>query len=418
MHNFLISTVDFGSKKISASVGKGSEGEFDIIGTKSIQSDGIEKGFIVDIDKCKEAFNEVMDKVKLQTNEVLNDIYVGISSKALRITEANVKVTLNDNKVRGKDIKRAINKCKFNVELLDGEEVVDTIINYYMVDEKVIYEDVIGWRGNSLSLNASVIIGPKNELSKFKEVVKDSGYTFKGFIVNIISGRNIFLQGKKSMGVKVLVDVGASNIDISIFRNGVLKYISNIPLGGNNLTRDLSICAEVSMTEAENIKTILSGNYETLYKDESVDDILDIGSGKISKTLFYEVVNARLEEVLNYINEELKNTSFCEGMCSIIIYGNGISYYENIVELVKNNIDFNTIIADNNYLGMKKTSNVTSLSIVKEVFDRLYLFESESKEELKKTEIEVNAEEIIEKEVNEGKSGLFGKIKRIIREII
>lgn len=418
MQEVLISTVDFGSKKISASAGKSSDGEFDIIGTKCIPSDGIEKGFIVDIDKCKESFKEVMDKLKLQTNENLKDIYVGISSKGLRITEANVKITLNNGKVRGKDIKRALNKCKFNVDLLEGEEVVDTIINYYMVDDKIVYDEVVGWIGNSLSIDASVIIGQSKELSKFTQVVNDSGYKFKGFIVNIIAGRNIFIQGKKSMGVKVLVDVGASTTDISIFRNGVLKYIGNIPLGGNNLTRDLSICGEFSMTEAERIKTILSSNFETIYKDDTVDDVMDIGSSKVSKSLYYEVINARLDEVLNYINKELKNTSFCEGMCSIIIYGNGITYYENIVELVKNNIDFNTIIANSDYLGMKKTSNVTSLSIIKEVFDRFFLFESESKEDLKETETEVKDEAIIENEMIETKSGLIEKLKRFIREII
>ena len=418
MQEVLISTVDFGSKKISASAGKSSDGEFDIIGTKCIPSDGIEKGFIVDIDKCKESFKEVMDKLKLQTNENLKDIYVGISSKGLRVTEANVKITLNNGKVRGKDIKRALNKCKFNVDLLEGEEVVDTIINYYMVDDKIVYDEVVGWIGNSLSIDASVIIGQSKELSKFTQVVNDSGYKFKGFIVNIIAGRNIFIQGKKSMGVKVLVDVGASTTDISIFRNGVLKYIGNIPLGGNNLTRDLSICGEFSMTEAERIKTILSSNFETIYKDDTVDDVMDIGSSKVSKSLYYEVINARLDEVLNYINKELKNTSFCEGMCSIIIYGNGITYYENIVELVKNNIDFNTIIANSDYLGMKKTSNVTSLSIIKEVFDRFFLFESESKEDLKETETEVKDEAIIENEMIETKSGLIEKLKRFIREII
>ena len=172
------------------------------------------------------------------------------------------------------------------------------------------------------------------------------------------------------------------------------------------------------MTEAERIKTILSSNFETIYKDDTVDDVMDIGSSKVSKSLYYEVINARLDEVLNYINKELKNTSFCEGMCSIIIYGNGITYYENIVELVKNNIDFNTIIANSDYLGMKKTSNVTSLSIIKEVFDRFFLFESESKEDLKETETEVKDEAIIENEMIETKSGLIEKLKRFIREII
>ena len=61
MKEFLVSTVDFGSSKISASMGKGFADEFDIIGTKNISSRGIEKGLIVNKYECKKAFVEVMD---------------------------------------------------------------------------------------------------------------------------------------------------------------------------------------------------------------------------------------------------------------------------------------------------------------------------------------------------------------------
>jgi cell division protein FtsA len=130
------------------------------------------------------------------------------------------------------------------------------------------------------------------------------------------------------------------------------------------------------MLEAENIKTINSANYQSIYNDKTSDDLIQIGTSKISKTLFYEVTNARLEEILKYVNSEVKNTSFCEGLCSIIIYGDGIIYYENIQDLVKEHIENKSVVATSEYLGMKATANITSLAGIKEIFERVQLLYS------------------------------------------
>lgn len=423
MQEISISTVDFGSSKISASIGQSGDEEFDILATLSVPSRGIEKGLMVDDAKCREDFNKLMDKLKLKSNVQVEDIYVGISNRNLRLTESNVKVSLNAGKVRGKDIKKALTKAKYNINLLDGEEVVDVIINYYILDEKIIYEDIVGWLGNNLEINVSVILGPSIELSKFRSVIQESGYNFKGYIVNSIATRKLFLQGKKLMGVKVLADIGAGVSDISIFRNGVLKYIGCIQLGGNNLTKDLSICGNLSFAEAENVKNILSNDYITIFNDESRDENLEIGNTNISKELFYEVVKARLEEILSYINSDIKNTSFCEGVCSIIVYGNGITYYEKISELIKEQFDMNLILADKNYLQMKDTSNLVSLSLLKEVFDRINLYNKEvsninqmmNQDNKKSDYIEMNNP--IEGE-REEKTGLISRIKKKIRDFV
>lgn len=426
MQGKLVSTIDVGSIKISASLGKALESEeFDVLSVVSVPSKGVKKGFIVDKEKCKESFKEVIKKLLNKVNEELQDIYIGISNRGLRITETTVKVPISNNGIiRGKDIKKALTKSKYNITLLDGETVVDNIINYYTVDDKIVYDNVVGMMGQTLGVNISVIVGPYKELQVFKDIVVECGYNFKGFVVNNIAGRSIFIQGKKIMGVKILVDSGAGTTDIAIFRNGVLKYISSLNLGGNNLTNDLAICGELPKSEAENIKCILSPNYETLYNDDSVEDIMEIGTTKISKKLFYEVINARLDEIFKYVNSDIKNTSFCDGMCSIILYGNGLINYENINRIISEKIGIKTTIADSKYLGMKDTSNITSLAILKEVFDRLFLFNSEIKDINKESYLEDLKNEKddnnnIDKVVDEKKkSGIISKIKRIIREYI
>jgi cell division protein FtsA len=186
-------------------------------------------------------------------------------------------------------------------------------------------------------------------------------------------------------------------------------------VGGNNVTKDLAICGKFSVGEAENIKLICSSNYENIYKDESIEDIVDIGTSKVSKTLFYEVTKARLEELLKIVNDGLKNTSYYRGICSIIIYGDGISYYQNIFDLVKKN----TKIITKDYLGMKNSFNVTSLAIVKDVFDNLKLLSENSTEIEEKIEVEYLLNEMKdEKSFEKTKGGiLISKLKSFLKDI-
>ncbi len=418
MHELLISAVDFGSHKISASIGIENEDDIDILGTISIPSIGMNKGYIKEEESVKESFIEVIRSLEQRSNKGISGVYCGISSRGLRISEANVSINLSEGKVRGIDIKKAM-ESNLEYSLLDGEEIVDTIINYYTLDGKILYENLLGYRGKRLAINLTLVIGPKDELDKFKNIITESGYEFKGFIVNSIAAKNIFLQNKRLMGVKVIVDVGADTTDIAIFRNGILQYIKSIKIAGNNITKDISICGKLSIEESENIKKILASKYETMYNDSEIKDELQIGATKISKELFYEVTRARIEEIIKYVNNEIKNTSFCEGMCSIIIYGDGITYYENIAKIAKDQIDKNITIADNKYLQMKNTANISSLAIVKEVFERSKI----TARDPLKDEFEISIKEknnieydIYENEEEEEK-GFFAKIKGFIREI-
>ena len=426
MQDFLITIVDFGSKKFSASLGKEAEGDIDIIGTATLGSIGVEKGFIVDETKSMEILTAVIEKLEERTKESITEIYAGISSRGIRLTETSISIKLNEGRVRGKDIKSALIGSSKKVNLVDGEEIVDTLINYYNIDGNIVCEDVVGLRGDVLTLNLSVLIGPSNELAKYKNIINQAGYKLKGFIVNVVNARNIFLQGKASMGVKVIVDIGAGTTDLAIFKDGILKYIKCIPVGGNNVTKDLSICGGFSMSQAENIKNIYSSNYQSLYMDETTNDLIEIGTVTTSAKLFYEVTSARLEEILKYVNSEIKNTSFCEGLCSIIIYGDGIIYYENIDKLAKEHIEKKTVIATSDFLGMKNTANITSLAGLKEIFERIQLIYTnsnkvESQQEHKEKDYNQYEEEINldNKRLNskDKSKGIVEKIRNFIRGI-
>ncbi|WP_294156463.1 cell division FtsA domain-containing protein [uncultured Clostridium sp.] len=371
----IITAIDLGSKKLSATIAvKDKNDELEILYTKSSKSSGIEKGIITDIVKCREALEKLLKELEEKTKRDIKNITVGISSRELRITETTVKIDLKDGKVTKESLSYGLNKAKNNFALSSEETIIDEIINFYIINNQVVYKDILNCKADSLEMNLTLIIGNKKEINKYYELFKDTKYVLSDIKSNIVTGKQIFLNEKKYDGETVLVDIGAGEIDLAVFDNAsILKCMSSIPVGGNNISNDMAICGEFSFLEADNIKKIYSSNYKTLYKDNSIPDEIEVGTVKVSKELFYEVTNARIEEILNHIHIELKKTGHYDRICSIILYGDALSYFEDISEIVRKIFKIKIKIVKDVDLGIKNSENITSLALVKEVYDRLIL---------------------------------------------
>lgn len=373
MQQEIIASVDFGSKKLSASIAtKNQDEEIEILGVKSCKSLGIEKGILKDIEKCRKSVSNLLKDLEDKTGKTIQGVSIGISSRKIRVAEITVRLTLEEEKVRSKDIVEALKKGQKSITIGNDESIIDVLINFYILDGKVIHKDILNCKGKDLELNLTLVIAQTKEIEKYYELFEGTKYKIQFFKLNIFSGKQVFLNEKNSIGDIVLVDIGAGNIDIALFSNGIPRYINNIPLGGNNISNDLAICGDCSFLEAENIKKTYSSKYKNIYNNESIEDI-KVGTTEISKKLFYEVTNARIEEILNHINKELKNTGHYDRICSIILYGDGLSYFEDINEIVNNIFGIKTKVITKTDLGIKNSENITSLAIVKEVYDRLSL---------------------------------------------
>ena len=376
MQQDVITSLDFGSKKLSATIAFKAKEELEILGVKSCKSVGIEKGLLTDIEKCREVVRNLLSELEEKTKKEIKDIAIGISSNKVRISETTVAIDLNEEKVTSEDIRKVLKMGKKSITISSEESVVDILINFYILDGVVIHRDVINWKGRRLELNLTLVIAETKEIEKYYELFKETKYDVQFIKLNVLAGKQIFLNEKNTIGNIALVDIGAGITDIALFNDGITKSLSNIPIGGNNITNDLAVCGDFSFLEADNMKKIYSSNYKALYLDNSLQDEIEVGTIKVSKKLFYEVADARIEEILNHINTKLKNTGHYNRICSIILYGDGLTYFEDINEIVRKIFKIKTKVIRKNDLGIKNSENITSLAIAKEVYDRLILLEN------------------------------------------
>lgn len=378
MQQDIITSLDFGSRKLSAAIAFKGKEDLEILGVKSCKSVGIEKGLLTDIEKCREIVIKLLSELEEKTNKEIKDVAIGISSNKVRISETTVAIDLSGETVTSEDIRKALKKAKKSITISSDESIVDILINFYILDGVVVHRDLINWKGKRLELNLTLVITESKEIEKYHELFKETKYRIQFVKLNILAGKQVFLNEKNSIGNIALVDIGAGITDIALFNNGITKTLSSIPIGGNNITNDLAICGEFSFLEAENMKKIYSSNYKALYLDSSLEDEIEVGTTKVSKKLFYEVADARIEEILNHINAKLKNTGHYDRICSIILYGDGVTYFEDINEIVRKIFKIKTKVIRKNDLGIKNSENITSLAIAKEVYDRLILLEDKN----------------------------------------
>lgn len=410
MKNLIITSVDIGSSNISCTVAEVKEDNIlEIINSISEPSEGIKLGVVKDFHK----FNNCLEKVLLNVKKVflknIEELYVGLNNSGMRVTEAEYLIKFKKQIVVNEiHIKKIIEETKSKSALLEEEEIIDTIVNFFVVDKKSVYSNIIGWRATVIGVNVTQVIGKKKYMNGIRDVFKSLGYKIKGFKINCISVRSMILTNENKLGERILGEVGGENINIAVFTNGIVKDIFNLQLGGENITKDIATCCNYPRSEAERIKKILSSNYKTIYNDNDRDKKIKIGSCNVDKELFYLVVNARIKEILNFIKISLKNTGYFYDVSSIILFGAGMNSFEDINEHTRAIMGKKTNYLTKKLIGMQNSSLFNSLAIVKEVHNELKLVYGDNvtlyngKKEVKKIIDEIN---------------LLTKVKKILLEI-
>ncbi|WP_297631816.1 cell division FtsA domain-containing protein [uncultured Clostridium sp.] len=424
MQEFLITAVDIGTQKISASIGIGEKGkDVEILGSSCVNVRGVEGGNIVNIDKCKIYFEEALSKLEEQTGKRINEIYMGLPST--HAVHYNVPAQMVvDGVIKAKDIKKIIDEVKEKIEASQGYEIIDIVIDYYKLDGKNSLNTVVGKQGVILELNLSVIQVKSEILDTYRKLCKGTKYQIKGFLLNQIALRKIFLNEEILKEKVALIEFGDSLTELSVYKNKELKLLESLALGGKNITSDLSICLALSSFESEDVKKEFSDKYKTAMNDRGSKNVIIRGK-QVDKELFYKVCEARIEEILNYVKNELKKASHYDDICSIILCGDAITNFEGINKVVHQSFNGKKIMmVTKSDFGMQNISNITSLAIVKEVHDKLELIYEEIlnfTREFKLQETEENnkkneVEEDLQKRESENKS-IIRKFKNFLGDM-
>jgi cell division protein FtsA len=248
-----IAALDIGTTKVCALVGRrDAYGRLEILGTGKVESEGVMRGVVSNIEKTVRAISEARRLAEEASGTTFDTVHVGIAGQHIKSLQHR-GMMMRDNaqsEISQRDIDRLISDVH-KLVLPPGDKILHVIPQEYTVDNEQGITDPIGMSGSKLEANFHIITGQITASNNIHRCVDRAGLEMASVTLEpIASAASVLYEDEKQAGV-ALVDIGGGTTDITIFQDGIIRHTAVIPFGGNVITKDIKAGCTVMEHHAE-----------------------------------------------------------------------------------------------------------------------------------------------------------------------
>ena len=332
--------VDIGTDKVTSIMARvGSEGELKVLGTGVVTSQGMQKGRIENILEVQEAVRTSMEEAQRYIGDAAPaDVYTSVTGSHLSSLNTKEVVENPDDvgDISGKLLDRLLRGSFPDVG--PDQEVLHVIPIGYHVDGMSGIRNPVGLHGNLVEVEAHVVMGDSVTLKNTVKAIEAGKASVKSMVLHSLASAESTLTGdERELGV-VLADIGGGTTDIVIYRQGQPWYSAVIPVGGSQLTKDLSVALKTPLYMTEEMK-IKWGSVmpETIPADEKVVIPSFQGQPKhsLSRRILCDPLNARMMELIKLIVLKVRQSGLREFPTGGIVLTGGGAEMTGLTDLVQ-----------------------------------------------------------------------------------
>lgn len=330
-----IAGLDIGTTKVSVVIGIPKDDTIDIVGLGTAPNQGLKKGVVVNIEQTTEAILQAREEAELMSGLELDDVWVGVAGSHIKSFDSKGMVAVRDKEISANDIKRVVEAAKA-VAVPGDREVIHVLPREYRVDDQDGILDPIGMSGVRLESSVHIVTAGKTAIQNLIKCTERAKLRVAGLVLEqYASSLGVLTEDEKQLGV-ALVDIGGGSSDIVILTQGAIAYTGSVPLGGMHITNDIAVGLRTPHSSAELLKKKYGCAMASLVNAEESIEVEGVG-GRRERTVLRqhlcEVIEPRVEEILNYINNEIHKSGLANMMGSGIVMTGGGSLLDGIVEL-------------------------------------------------------------------------------------
>ena len=326
----IIVGIDIGTSKVCTVVGEVNNFvQIEIICNTSYKCSGLKKGKIINEEEISLSIAKTIKDAEDETNLKINSAYVTIQGKYVTIVQNSITKEVKDkySGISVRDVQNAIIQVK-DIDIPDGETLIDIVPDKITLDDGTVVTDPVGNLSSSFTISAQVILAEKEFVRQLNTVFKKAGLEIDGIVPITLAERNLILDKNELHDNIMLLDIGAGNTDIGVFEGTTFVYTNSIPVGGDNITNDISLVLNISEEEADKLKRQYGLALKS-FIDNDNDIILNTSKDNnrnriIKSSELIEIIEARIEEIFSIINKNITNQGLKHKINNVILTGQGI----------------------------------------------------------------------------------------------
>ena len=333
MADFIVA-IELGSSKMTGIAGrKNLDGSINVLAVvKEDSTDCIRKGIVYNIDKTAQALMTIVKKLENNLKTKITHVYVGVGGQSIRsVKSVNVKNLPVETTV-SQDMINELMDANRNMSYPE-QEILDAATQEYKVDSQ--YQiDPVGIQCTRLEGNFLNILWRKTFYRNLNKCFDNAGIAIaEMYLAPLALAESVLTTAEKRSGC-MLVDLGADTTTVSVYSKNILRHLAVIPLGSNNLTKDIA-SLQMEDKDAENMKI----KYGCAYTDN--DDIDNTkkypidNDRSVDSRKFIEIVEARMLEIIENAWYQIPNEYVDKLLGGIVLTGGGANM-KNIEQAFRN----------------------------------------------------------------------------------
>jgi cell division protein FtsA len=285
-------------------------GSLSIIGASSVAAAGMRKGVIVDIEEAVSTISACLEKVERMTGVPVSHANVSVGGNHIACIDSKgvIAVSRADGEISENDVVRVIDASQA-ISIPPNREVIHVIPKTFTLDGQTGIKDPVGMTGIRLEVETIIIHGAMPFLKNLTKAITQSGLEVDQLVLSPLAASQAVLgKRQKELGV-CLIDMGAGTTSLAVYEENNLIHTAILPVGAMHITNDVAIGLRCTIDTAEKVK-LLYGHATARSIDKNAEvDLSKIDpeeTERIPQATVVEIIEARLEEIFDMCNNELR----------------------------------------------------------------------------------------------------------------
>ncbi|MBQ6751755.1 MAG: cell division protein FtsA [Bacteroidaceae bacterium] len=360
-----IVAIELGSSRIAGVAGKKKDGTMQILAYAEEKTAGcVKRGVVYNIEKTYQCVNSIIAKLEAVLKTKITRAYVGLGGQSVRSYKCVIKRNLLTQSYITNEAIDAIRQESYEIPFSDYE-VLENYPQEFVVDSNSI-ADPVGVMGTNIEGEFLDVIAKQKLRANIDTVFANTNVDIVEELISPLQlANNVLTDAEKRSGC-VLVDLGADTTTLVVYKNNIVRYLVTIPLGCNNINKDLSTLP-IDEAETEDVKLKYGDacqDTDGTDENESQQMYTTSDGRQIDVALIKNVIEARMGEIVANVSAQIVNSNYSDKLLAGIVLTGGGSNMKNIVKAFVNSTKIDKVrIAKGVNQMVVKTSNASGITL-------------------------------------------------------
>lgn len=333
--------IDIGTNKVRCVVGHVdvSSGAPTIVGVGEVANSGMRKGVVVNLQGPTKAIDDALGEAERMSGYQVNEATISINGAHILSTKADgmIAIGMANHEVDQEDLYR-LEDVATTGKVPANREILDLVPFSYRLDGQDGIKDPLGMVGTRLEINANVVSALAPHVTNLQKAAEQASVQSHMLVPSAVAASRAVLTEQQLENGVAVIDFGGATTGIAIYEEGDLQYTAVIPVGSNNITNDLAIGLKTDPEVAEQVKlqhaVAMTGRDNKKITIKHEKESFEFDTNDID-----EIVEARLEELFDDINSEIKRAGRKGKLPNGVVLVGGGAKLKGLVDYAKQSLE-------------------------------------------------------------------------------